>query len=85
MRIFVSVKATMLRNKTNIMTTLNEEMNAEHLLVDAKKAFRAGMLDDFEKRFIVRIQKWNGDMIQTQLNGREFKYLCDIALKGENL
>lgn len=67
------------------MTTLNEEMNSEKLLADAKKAFRAGKLDDFEKRFIVRIQKWNGYMIQTQLDGRQFGYLCDIAAKGENL
>ena len=68
-----------------MMTTLNEQMNGEHLLADAKKAFRAGKLDDFEKRFIVRIQKWNGHMIQTQLDFRQFSYLCDIAAKGENL
>lgn len=67
------------------MTTLNEQMNGEHLLADAKKAFRAGKLDDFEKNFIVRIQKWNGHMIQTQLDFRQFSYLCDIAAKGENL
>jgi hypothetical protein len=67
------------------MTTLNEKMNGEKLLADAKKAFRADKLDDFEKRFIVRIQKWDGCMIQTQLDGRQFGYLCSIAAKGENL
>lgn len=67
------------------MTTLNEQMNGEHLLADAKKAFRAGKLDDFEKRFIIRIQKWDGHMIQNQLDFRQFTYLCNIAAKGENL
>lgn len=66
------------------MTTLNQEMNAEVIVHYAVKAMKAGLLDNFEKMFIEKVQNLSADRIYS-LNMRQFDYLLSIAEKGENL